>query len=109
MVDALGSRSFIRSSHWQELRDGGVDCRIALPFHGILATLVHGRVGLRNHRKSLILDNRVAWVGSQNAADPEFRIKPHYAPWVDVMTRWAGLVAHQCQMLYASDWMNFTS
>jgi cardiolipin synthase len=60
---------------------------------------------LRNHRKLLIVDNRIAWCGSQNVADPEFRIKPHYAPWVDIMTRWEGPIARHCQFLFVSDWM----
>jgi cardiolipin synthase len=60
---------------------------------------------LRNHRKLLVIDNSIAWCGSQNIADPEFRIKPHYAPWVDVMTRWEGPVAQHCQFLFVSDWI----
>jgi cardiolipin synthase len=53
----------------------------------------------------LVVDNRIAWCGSQNVADPEFRIKPHYAPWVDIMSRWEGPVAQHNQYLFASDWM----
>ena len=53
----------------------------------------------------MIVDNQVAWCGSQNIADPEFRIKPHYAPWVDIMSRWEGPVAQHCQFLFVSDWM----
>ena len=68
--------------------------RVALPVGNPLWTFIRGRVDLRNHRKLLIIDNRIAWCGSQNVADPEFRIKPHYAPWVDVMIRWQGPVAH---------------
>ncbi|MCC6925325.1 cardiolipin synthase [Novosphingobium sp.] len=105
LADALGSRQFLRSSHWQDLLNGGVDARMALPVGGIVWTFIRGRVDLRNHRKLLILDNRIAWCGSQNAADPEFRIKWRYAPWVDLMTRWEGGVARHCQFLFASDWM----
>jgi cardiolipin synthase len=105
LADALGSRLFIRSSHWRQLADSGVEVRVALPVGNPLWTVIRGRVDLRNHRKLAIIDNRVAWVGSQNVADPEFRIKPHYAPWVDVMTRWAGPVARHCQYLFVSDWM----
>jgi cardiolipin synthase len=68
-------------------------------------TLIRGRVDLRNHRKLVILDNRVAWCGSQNLADAQFRIKPRYAPWVDIMTRWEGPVAQHNQYLFVSDWM----
>jgi cardiolipin synthase len=105
LADALGSRRLIRSSHWRDLAASDVDARVALPVGNPLWTATRGRVDLRNHRKLAVIDNRVAWVGSQNVADPEFRIKPHYAPWVDVMTRWAGPVARHCQYLFVSDWM----
>ena len=106
LADALGSRRFVRSSHWHDLGAAGVDARVALPVGNLLWTMIRGRVDLRNHRKLLILDNRVAWIGSQNAADPEFRVKPRFAPWVDIMTRWAGPAARQAQFLFVSDWMS---
>jgi|KBSSwiStaDraftv2_1062776.scaffolds.fasta_scaffold00068_85 cardiolipin synthase len=105
LADALGSRLLIRSNHWRELAASGVQVRVALPVGNPFLTFTRGRVDLRNHRKQLIIDNGVAWCGSQNVADPEFRIKPHYAPWVDIMTRWAGPVARHCQFLFVSDWM----
>ncbi len=88
--DALGSRNFVRSPHWRELQEAGVEARVALPVGNLLWTMIRGRVDLRNHRKLLVIDDAIAWCGSQNAADPEFRVKPHYAPWVDVMSRWEG-------------------
>ncbi|MEY4953102.1 MAG: hypothetical protein RL299_1526, partial [Pseudomonadota bacterium] len=105
LADALGSRQFLRSRHWQDLLSAGVDARQALPVGGIIWTFIRGRVDLRNHRKLLILDNRVAWCGSQNAADPEFRIKWRFAPWIDLMMRWDGPMARHCQFLFASDWL----
>jgi cardiolipin synthase len=105
LADALGSRLFIASRHWRDLRNAGCDVRVALPVGNPLWTLIRGRLDLRNHRKMTIIDNRIAWVGSQNMADPEFRIKPRYAPWVDVMSRWEGPVAQHVQYLFASDWM----
>src|SRR5438309_5969063 len=104
-ADALGSRLFIRSRHWRDLATGGVHVQVALPVGNPLWTFIRGRVDLRNHRKLLIVDNRIAWCGSQNVADPEFRIKPHYAPWVDVMSRWEGPVARHWQYLFVSDWI----
>lgn len=105
LADALGSRSFTRSAHWQDLIASGADARMALPVGGLVWTLIRGRVDLRNHRKLLICDNRLVWCGSQNGADPEFRIKPRFAPWVDIMTRWEGPLARHCQFLFAADWM----
>jgi len=105
LADALGSRQFVRSPLWEEMRASGVDAREALPVGNLAWTLIRGRVDLRNHRKALIVDNAVAWCGSQNAADPEFRIKPRFAPWVDIMTRWHGPIARHWQFLFAADWM----
>lgn len=105
MADALGSRLFHRSRHWRDLAEAGVQVRVSLPVGNPMWTFIRGRVDLRNHRKLLIVDNRIAWCGSQNFADPEFRIKPRYAPWVDVMSRWAGPVARHCQYLFVSDWI----
>jgi cardiolipin synthase len=106
LADALGSRQFIRSRHWRELAASGAQLRQALPFGNVLRTLVRGRFDLRNHRKSMIVDNAIAWCGSQNLADPAFRIKPRFAPWVDIMTRWEGPIARDCQFLFVSDWMS---
>ena len=105
LADALGSRRIIRSRHWREMRDSGCAVLVALPVGNSLWTLIRGRVDLRNHRKLMIIDNCIAWCGSQNIADPEFRIKPHYAPWVDIMARWEGPVAQHCQFLFVSDWI----
>ena len=105
LADALGSRRFIRSDHWREMQQAGCQVRAALPVGNPLWTAIRGRVDLRNHRKLMIVDNRIAWCGSQNAADPEFRIKAKYAPWVDVMSRWEGQVTRHCQYLFVSDWI----
>jgi cardiolipin synthase len=105
LADALGSRRLINSPHWQQMLDSGCEMRVALPVGNPLWTLIRGRVDLRNHRKLMVVDNRIAWCGSQNAADPDFRIKPRFAPWVDIMTRWEGPTARQCQYLFVSDWM----
>src|SRR5205814_6353283 len=101
----LGSRRVSRSSHWSEMRESGCEVRVALPVGNPLWTVIRGRVDLRNHRKLMIVDNRIAWCGSQNCADPEFRIKRRYAPWVDIMSRWEGPVAQHKQYLFASDWI----
>lgn len=105
LADALGSRRLIGSSHWQEMKDQGCEMRVALPVGNPLWTLIRGRVDLRNHRKLIVIDNRIAWCGSQNIADPQFLIKRRYAPWVDIMARWEGPVAQHCQYLFVSDWM----
>jgi cardiolipin synthase len=107
MADDLGSRIMIRSEHWQAMRDAGVNVAAALPIGNPLLRPLKGRIDLRNHRKIAVIDGRITYCGSQNCADPEFRIKPKYAPWVDAMMRFEGPIAAQNQRLFASDWMTY--
>jgi cardiolipin synthase len=106
MADGLGSRILIDSVHWKALRAAGVQVAAALPIGNPLLRPLRGRIDLRNHRKILVIDNQITYCGSQNCADPEFRIKAKYAPWVDAMMRFEGPVARQNQHLFASDWMD---
>lgn len=105
MADGLGSRAMIDSAHWRDMREAGVHLAVALPIGNPVWRALTGRIDLRNHRKITVIDNRITYCGSQNCADPEFRIKPKFAPWVDVLMRFDGPVARQNQFLFASDWM----
>ena len=105
MADGLGSRILMASEHWQAMRDAGVHVATALPIGNPLLRPLRGRIDLRNHRKIVVIDNYITYCGSQNCADPEFRIKAKYAPWVDAMMRFEGPIARQNQHLFASDWM----
>ncbi|MFO0806718.1 MAG: cardiolipin synthase [Gemmataceae bacterium] len=105
MADALGSRALIRSGHWQAMKDAGVQVATALPIGNLLLRPLRGRIDLRNHRKILVVDNSITYCGSQNCADPEFRVKAKFAPWVDAMIRFEGPIARQNQHLFVSDWM----
>ncbi len=105
MADGLGSRSMIASEHWKAMQEAGVQVATALAIGNPLLRPLRGRIDLRNHRKILVIDNRITYCGSQNCADPEFRIKAKFAPWVDAMMRFEGPIARQNQHLFASDWM----
>ncbi len=105
MADGLGSRAMIASQHWAAMRDAGVRVATALPIGNLILRPLRGRIDLRNHRKIVVIDNHITYCGSQNCADPEFRVKAKYAPWVDAMVRFEGPVARQNQHLFASDWM----
>lgn len=105
MADGLGSRLMIRSEHWAAMRAAGVHLAEALPIGNPLLRPLKGRIDLRNHRKIVVIDDRITYCGSQNCADPEFRVKAKYAPWVDAVMRFEGPIARQNQHLFAGDWM----
>jgi cardiolipin synthase len=107
MADGLGSRVMIRSNQWQDMRKAGVHVAVALPIGNPLLRPLHGRIDLRNHRKLVVIDDRITFCGSQNCADPEFRVKPKYAPWVDALMRFVGPIARQNQHVFVGDWMTY--
>jgi cardiolipin synthase len=107
MADDLGSRAMIRSRHWQAMRTAGVRVAAGLPIGNPLLRPFEGRIDLRNHRKIVVIDDRITYCGSQNCADPEFRVKAKFAPWVDAVMRFEGPIARQNQFLFASDWMTY--
>ena len=106
MADGLGSRALIDSEHWKAMHQAGVRLHAALPIGDPFLGALRGRIDLRNHRKIVVIDDWITYCGSQNCADPEFRVKPKYAPWVDIMVRFQGPIARQNQHLFASDWMS---
>ncbi|WP_350562177.1 cardiolipin synthase [Psychrobacter sp. CAL346-MNA-CIBAN-0220] len=105
MVDGMGSHKMVGSKLWQEMKDAGVQVSVALPIRNVIKVLLFSRIDLRNHRKITVIDGKIGYCGSRNCADPEFRVKPKYAPWVDIMLRVEGPVVAQNQMLFASDWL----
>ncbi|EBA09696.1 cardiolipin synthase [Sagittula stellata] len=108
MADGLGSRALIKSSLWQQMKDAGVQMAVALPLDHPIRTLMTSRIDLRNHRKITVIDGQVTYCGSRNSADPEFRVKARYAPWVDIMLRLKGPIVAQNELLFLSDWMQAT-
>lgn len=108
MADGLGSRALVKSPLWKRMREAGVELAVALSLDNPIRTILTSRLDLRNHRKITVIDGRITYCGSRNSADPEFRIKAKYAPWVDIMLRFEGPVASQNQLLFASDWMQAT-
>jgi cardiolipin synthase len=105
MADALGSRDFIRGPRWRQLRAAGVRLIAALEDIPRLGRFAVGRVDLRDHRKLVVIDNRIAFCGSQNCADPQFRVKAKYAPWIDILLRCEGPVVRQAQHLFLATWI----
>lgn len=104
LVDAIGGRPWLRGGQPGRLRAAGVQVQPALPV-GPIRSFV-SRVGLRLHRKIVVVDNQVAWTGSMNLADP--RIFKHGAgvgEWVDAFVRLRGSVVAPLGATVLGDWM----
>ena len=61
------------------------------------------RPDLRNHRKLLVVDGRVAFTGSQNLVEPGYR-RGGGRRWVDLMVRLEGVVVAELDAVFLTDW-----
>lgn len=98
----------VKSKLWQQMKDASVQLAVTLPLDNLIRKVLTSRFDLRNHRKITVIGGEITHCGARNSVDPEFRVKPKYAPWVDFMLRFTGSVVAQNQLLFASDWMRAT-
>jgi len=104
LVDAVGSKAFLRSAQARRMREAGVRIVAALPVNPV--RMLFSRMDLRNHRKIVAIDGRVAWTGSQNLTDKTFKLdeKRGIGPWVDAMVRIEGPAAQSLDVVFLCDW-----
>jgi cardiolipin synthase A/B len=103
LVDAMGSRRFLKSSAAQKLRDAGVHIQDALT--GGILRLPFVRFDLRLHRKIVVIDGRIAYTGSLNLVDPRyFKKDSGVGQWVDAMIRIEGPAVEPLAITFLADW-----
>ena len=108
LLDAVGSSQFLHSADAMRLKAAGVKIRSSLHV-GPLRMLLE-RIDLRNHRKLVVIDDRIAWTGSANLADPElFKQDAGVGQWVDAVVRIQGPAAHATGAVFFADWAMETS
>lgn len=103
LIDHAGSRPFFRSRWRKKMVEAGIEVVPALPVK-LLRALVQ-RIDLRMHRKLLIIDDRIAYTGSMNMADPvSFKRGAGVGQWIDLMLRFDGQAAPGLAKVFAWDW-----
>jgi len=105
LVDSVGSKSFIDSETWDSLLAAKVRVVEALPANPIRALFY--RADLRNHRKIAVIDAQVAYCGSQNITEENFRKRKGSAagPWIDASVRVLGPAVQSLQATFLRDWI----
>ena len=103
LVDAMGSRTFLRSDVADQMRAVGIEVLAALP--GGLLRMPLVRFDLRMHRKIVVIDGRIAYTGSLNLVDPRyFKQDSNVGQWVDAMVRLEGPAVESLAITFLADW-----
>ncbi len=103
LVDAVGSKEFLRSKVARRLRSAGIRVVASLPV-GPLRMLMT-RADLRNHRKIIVIDGEIGYTGSQNLVDPRFfKQNRGVGQWIDAMVRMEGPSVEALAGTFMEDW-----
>ncbi|MBV7476772.1 cardiolipin synthase [Pseudomonas sp. PDM31] len=100
LYDRIGSHSLPRK-YVQALRDGGVEVKAFATRSGWLNRF---QVNFRNHRKIVVVDGVLGFVGGHNVGDEYMGEKPPLAPWRDTHVKVRGPVVACMQESFAEDW-----
>ncbi len=105
IYDAYGARH-IRKGYADELRAAGVEI---YPFRELVFIYLANRLNYRNHRKIIVIDGRIGFVGGINIGDEYINSEENKQKyWRDAHLKLEGYSCHSLQYLFLSDW-NFCS
>ena len=86
----------VRHRFFERMREEGIEIHAYLPVHFPTFT---SKVNYRNHRKLIIIDGRVGYVGGMNIA-----LRYVNATWRDTMLRLEGGIVYSLQRAFLVDW-----
>lgn len=104
IYDEIGSYK-LSNSYIAGLRDGGVDIR---PFNTRQGSSNRFQINFRNHRKIVVADGKVAFVGGHNVGDEYLGLDKAVGRWRDTHVKVRGPVVLAVQLAFAEDW-NWTA
>jgi cardiolipin synthase len=100
LADAFGSL-WTRSGFWREMRSRGCEVRL---FHPVFPYF--WRQFFRDHRKILVVDRRIAFIGGMNIAE-EYgspRVRGRVRVWRDTHARVEGPAAWELALVFSEAW-----
>ena len=100
LADGMGGR-FMPERRWRELKAAGV--KVAVFFPPVLRRL-QLRVNYRNHRKIVVIDGRLGYVGGFNIGKEYISRDPRFGYWRDTHLKIRGDAALGLQIRFALDW-----
>ena len=100
LYDEIGSAGLPRT-YTQELRAAGVEVSA---FQSSRGTGNRFQLNFRNHRKIVVVDGAVGWVGGHNVGDEYMGRDPEFGHWRDTHMRIAGPAALGLQLSFLEDW-----
>lgn len=99
IYDYLGSYN-VSANRWRKLRECGIQ---SYPFMRVAIPLLSSTLNYRNHRKVVVIDGRIGYVGGMNFAERYIRGN-HLGAWRDTHFRIEGAAVAALQSSFLLDW-----
>jgi len=100
LYDEVGSHD-LPKQYKNELREAGVE---VYDFHTRKGPGNRFQINFRNHRKIVVVDGRVAWIGGHNVGDEYMGKDPKFGHWRDTHMRIEGPAVLAAQLSFVEDW-----
>ncbi|ADH99475.1 cardiolipin synthase [Salisediminibacterium selenitireducens] len=100
LYDELGSRK-LRRKHFKSLADAGGKIGVFFPSK---VSLINIRLNYRNHRKLVIIDGEIGYVGGFNIGDEYLGKSEKFGYWRDTHLRIRGEAVDPMQTRFILDW-----
>ncbi len=100
LYDEIGSYD-LPDSYKNELREAGIE---VYDFHTQKGSRNRFQINFRNHRKVVVVDGKVAWIGGHNVGDEYLGKDPKFGHWRDTHMRIEGPAALAVQVSFIEDW-----
>ena len=100
LYDEMGSRD-VRKRHFKELIELGGEVEVFFPS---ILPLINPRLNFRNHRKIVVIDGRIGYIGGFNVGDEYLGLSDRFGYWRDTHLRIEGSSVHPLQTRFILDW-----
>lgn len=89
----MGSRN-VKKRHFKELLNAGGEVEVFFPS---IFPLINPRLNFRNHRKIVVIDGRIGYIGGFNVGDEYLGLQKKFGYWRDTHLRIEGSAVHPLQ------------
>jgi cardiolipin synthase len=100
IIDAIGSWS-LSNKFIKMLKKNGVEVGVFMP---VRFPLIANKINYRNHRKIIVVDGKIGFVGGLNIADRYIEGTQELGPWRDTHLRLEGDAVQSLQIVFITDW-----
>ncbi|MDD2401230.1 MAG: cardiolipin synthase [Clostridia bacterium] len=100
IYDGLGSLE-LKKSFLKKLKLAGIKVE---PFFPVRLSFLHRKINYRNHRKILVVDGTIGFVGGANIGDEYLGINPKFGFWRETHLLLKGNAVYFLQRIFLQDW-----